>query len=233
MIHAGIILGFAIAGSIVQTVLLHSLPGHCSRMQTWRGLMLDAARLAIALSVLYALEMLILWVTLGPKIFSAKWIHGLDHWVWWVLFLVPLAAHLWWLELPLLKGGDGPFEDFPIQNPTLPSNVHATEADALLPIKHNIAVEQQSKSLPNASWLTLLLTDLGKMQLPFEILILTCMTGLLIHCLGAARTLWQISKPLLLSTRPPWLVPLTIVISVLALGGLVMSIASGPRRTRT
>jgi chemotaxis protein histidine kinase CheA len=223
--RGGIVLGFALAGACIQTILLHMLPGHLSRSQNIGGIFLNGARFLITLSVLYTLEMLILWATFGQRIFQIEWLRGLDNWIWWVVFLAPFGVHLWYLEIPLLKRRRGANYGAWTRNEEEAGN-HATEADALLPTKH-VETDARATGYETKGWFALLRQDLARMQLPFEILIMACMLGLLFHCIASAVTLWPASKALLLSTRPDWLVPLAVVVCILAaLGGIGLSIWS-------
>lgn len=226
--RGGIFLGFAFAGACTQTILLHSLPGLLSRSQSIGDIFLYGARSLISLSVLYTLEILILWAALGQQIFTTQWLQELDHCMWWAIFLVPFGAHLWYLEIPLSKSRRGT-NIGGLKRSKEETRTHATEADALLPTKH-VEIDSRATDPETISWFAFLREDLAKMQLPFEILLMSSMLGLLIHCISAAGTLWPASKALLLSTRPDWLVPLLVAACTLALGGIAFSICSRQRK---
>eukprot|EP00977_Amphora_coffeiformis_P007541 scaffold1650_cov163-Amphora_coffeaeformis.AAC.7 len=225
--RGGIILGFAFAGACTQTIFLHMIPGRLARSQTLGGLFLHGTRFFLSLSVLYTLELLILWAALGQRIFTTEWLERLDPRMWWAILLIPLGAHLRYLEIPLLKRRKDTDIVVSIRNSKV-GKPHATEADAFLPIKH---VESNNDSNRPAGsetkcWFALLREDLAKLQLPFEILITACMLDLLIHCIAEAGTLWPASNALLLSKRPDWLVPLIYAIVILAVGGILVLICS-------
>ena len=227
--RGGIILAFGFTGACVQTILLHSLPGHLSKSQSIGSILLHGLRFILSLPILYTLEILIVWAALGRKIFSNECLQALDHWQWWVLFLLPLGLHWSLLEIPMLRHAS--IDECSRGDESLPS----TETDALLSTKHvadappATATESTTKSTTTKGWFHLLWEDLGKMQFPFEILLLTCMSGLLIHCLGAAGTLWPASKALLLSHRPDWLIPLGIAAAAAVIFGLAWPIICGRR----
>ncbi len=218
--RGGILLGFAFCGACIQTFLLHSLPGYLSRIQTMGNLLLHAIRQVISLSVLYILEILILWATVGRQVFTHDWMQRLDHWLWWLFLMIPLAAHTWLLEIPFLATRNGCTGDSMMRSNQ--QTDQALETDSLLPTTQTMMASQTTDTQP--SWLTLLLHDLAKMQLPFEILVLSCITGLLVHCVGAANTLWPTSKTLLLTSRPNWLLPLSVASALLLLGALTLTI---------
>lgn len=214
--RGGVILGFAFTGACLQTFFLHSLPTYLSRSKHFGIVLLDAIRLAISLLVLYTLEILILWVAVGQRLFDYKLFRGLAHWQWWLLFLIPLGVHIWFFEIPLLRQ-----QKVNSQVTVIPDNqveVIVKETDMLLPTKNIQTASQATEH--RTSWLTLLRQDLARMQLPFEVLVLSCITVLLIHCLGSIKVLWPSSKALLLNTRPNWLIPVVVGVGILATVGL-------------
>lgn len=236
--RGGIIIAFAVAGACTQTILLHSIPRHLSKSETLFAVALYSLRCVLSLWLLYGLEILIVWAAFGSKVFATEWLAALDNWQWWVLFLLPLGLHWWFLEVPMLQRHTRePDNDSTASSDEWDSDewvkLPATETDALLPTKH-VEVGSRARAESTAStrdyWLALLWQDLSKMHVAFEMLLLTCMTGLLIHCLGAARTLWPASKALLLSTRPDWLIPLGIAAAVVGVVGLIVSILVCRRR---
>ena len=105
-----------------------------------------------------------------------------------------------------------------------------SESDSLLPV-HSRSPRQEGKPLtespPGASWRTRLQEDVKILQLPFEALILSCMLGLVFHCLSSTHNLWPASKALLLSTRPEWLIPFGVAVTVAGVSYIALSVWYG------
>ena len=126
-VRGGIIVAFALTGGIIQALLLHTIPGSLvaytaatSAMATQRmvcSVSKEFVQRSFLLSVLFALEILILWVNLGtketsdgifpdtPKIFpGALWLdHLLKNQYGCILagiFALIILLHLWFVELP-------------------------------------------------------------------------------------------------------------------------------------
>ena len=213
--RGGLVLGFAATGAGVQTLALHLVPGYLSISHSWKSLFSEVVRSLVCLSFLFALELLILWAAFGERLFTSPLLQSLKDWVWWVMFLVPLGCHLVFLEIPhvsrregLLVGGNQDLSECIVNEP-------AKESDSLLPTK---AVFNGTNRVVHINgWWSQVRADLAKMQLPFEILMATCMTGLLIHCIGATTSLWPTSKALLLTNRPGWLSELATVVAIVAI----------------
>jgi hypothetical protein len=66
--------------------------------------------------------------------------------------------------------------------------------------------------------------EFNKLQLPFEILVLSCMLALLRHCIPSLRALWPVSKALLRHARPDWVIPFGIGFGVLVIASVVAGI---------
>jgi len=209
--RGGLVLGFAAAGASVQTLALHLVPGYLSRSHTWKSLHSEVVRSLICLSFLFALELLILWAAFGERLFTDPLLQSLNDWVWWVTFSVPLGCHLVFLEIPHVSRREGEQASSDPEASECLGSEDPKESDSLLPTKTSL--NGTSRVQTNGLWRQFR-ADLAKMQLPFEILMATCMTGLLIHCVGATITLWPTSKALLLTNRPDWLGELATVAAI-------------------
>ena len=227
--RGGIILLFAFTAGIFQALIMHALPrGLRSRNQVCQ-ILLDSLKRTLFFTSLFSLEILILWVNLGNKIFSTSFLSWLDKWWLWAFFILTLAAHIWFLELPN--------EDYALA--MLTSTLHEkqslsshevepensdkqpSESDSLLPSK-SAALEDNNQAAQESTPLSstpehdlLLQNEIHKLQLPLEILVLSCMIALLRHCLPSIRLLWPVSKELLLHSRPGWLIPFCVACCIL------------------
>jgi hypothetical protein len=224
--RGGLILGFGAAGASVQTLALHLFPGCLSGTRTWKIMLLLVVRSLICLSILYVLEILLIWAALGEHLFGNPLVQRLHHWIWWVIFSVPLGLHLVFLEIPHISRQEGLPAGIPVKAGSIRSE-HATESDHLLP---TLSVLKESTSAQPEGWWSQVRADLAEMQIPFELLMATCMTGLLIHCVGATGTLWPTSKALLLTNKPDWLIPLAVIALMFICVICVISIISSRRR---
>ena len=222
--RGGLVLGFAAAGASVQTLALHLVPGYLSGSHTCKSLFAEVVRCLICLSFLFALELLILWAAFGERLFTIPLLQSLNEWVWWVMFSVPLGCHLVFLEIPHVSQREGEQARDPEPSECIGSE-DAKESDSLLPTK---TVLNGTSRVQTIGWWCQIRADLAKMQLPFEILMTTCMTGLLMHCVGATITLWPTSKTLLLTNRPDWVGELATVAAIF--GICVMVIVMWRRR---
>lgn len=224
--RGGLILGFAFTGACIQGFALCLLPAHLSATHdTWRSLGLHTLRSMIRTSVLYILEVLIVWAAFGGNAFAIPALQELHHCVWWILLSVPLGIHLVFLEIPYLSRTAC---DQSERQPSLHAE-NMTETDSLLPIKR---LQSEPCQTRGKGWWKQVGEDLSTMQFPFEILVVTCMFGLLIHCIGVSWTLWPTSKALMLSTRPSWLMPLAIIAGGVLLGSALVTMLPWWKRWR-
>jgi hypothetical protein len=113
------ILLFAGTGGAVQVVVLHALPR--GLIYVLRGsvvttttaacggarLLWFIAELAVrtvSMTLLFGLEILLLWVNFGPQSVSPLWLHQYDlntrTWMGWAVLTVTLGLHFWYLEVP-------------------------------------------------------------------------------------------------------------------------------------
>lgn len=207
--RGGLILCFAFTGACIQTVMLHSIPSQLSRTKNFVEIALESVRFLISLSLLYIIEGLIGWVLCGPTLFDCEWLHSLNQWYWWLLFMVPYGFYLRYLDVPLVRSSCGKANEDDADEITI-----ATETAALLPTRNSVETGSSAPAPISKTWLSMLWKDIMRMQAPFEILVLSCMLVLLSHCLSSITPLWPVSKELLLSTRPDWLIPLTDLVAV-------------------
>jgi hypothetical protein len=234
--RGGIILCFGFTGSCLQTVLLHVVPNFLAKSQGFCQMVAHIARISIVLTVLFVLEILIVWVNLGPEVFKQGWLHELSRWWLWVLFLVPLGYHLLHLEIPRLKSGDcisesdssASVEKDLEKSGGKDSLTAPTESDCLLPSDKRSLSEDgaatRTKRASTKSWFSLLHQEMMRLQIPFEILILSCMLGLVLHCISSTSVLWPASKALLLATLPEWLLPVGVVLAVIGIAFVAVSV---------
>lgn len=212
--RGGIILCFAAAGALLQTLLFHSLPLYFTQTESIVGVVLHGIRSVISLCVLFTLEILLVWIVFGARTLAAAM--ALDSWVCWMVFALPLAIHMWFLERPYLHGKKH-------NDATAEARVEedvdgvTKETDSLLPTRRVEVSPVKSTEPSITGWFSQMRHDLSQMLLPFELLMLACMFGLTIHCLSSTMTLWPASKALLLTTRPNWLLPLAVTIFVVLL----------------
>jgi hypothetical protein len=221
--RGGIILCFGFIGSCVQTTLLHSIPHFLAKTQARCQMFLHATRQMIVLTLLFVIEILTVWVNFGPQVFTQSRLHALGEWWLWIVFLVPLTFHILILEMPMLKR-ERSASDCSSATSTEKDDLGTepeifmtpSESDYLLPIDKN-SLRQTRKKSDNlsTSWFSLLHQEIKNLQLPFEALILSCMIGVILHCISSTHSLWPASKALLLSTRPGWLIPFAFGFTVL------------------
>ena len=93
----GIILGFAAGVASAQIILLHAIPRanrHQGSFQSslWAGLY-ETLRWSISLCPLVVMEILLLWVNAGTKVFSQNVVRWAQSWWLWVILPVTLIAH--------------------------------------------------------------------------------------------------------------------------------------------
>jgi len=171
---------------------------------------------------------LIIWAGLGQHLFTNSLLSNLNHWVLWVMALVPIGCHVVFLEIPHITRRADREANKAEQNDGIERRDEPKESDCLLPTK---TARSGSNTEQTKSWWSMLREDLSKMQLPFEVLMATCMIGLLIHCIGAITILWPTSKALLLTTKPDWLKYVgPIVLIVLVIAGVISTVAWWRRR---
>jgi hypothetical protein len=238
--RGGIILLFGFTGSCIQTGLVHVLPSCLAGLRGSCQLVLSTIQRVVVLMVLFVIELLIVWVLFGPEVFSEPRLEDFVNWWLWAIFLLPLSLHLHFLEIPRLRNHDvishidkaavGENDAIPrcaneFEDAKIPS-----ESDSLLPV-HSCSRRKEGKplreSLPGKSWRPRLQEDIKSLQLPLEALILSCMLGLVLHCLSSTHNLWPASKALLLSTRPEWLIPFGVVITVAGVSYIALSVWYG------
>jgi chemotaxis protein histidine kinase CheA len=237
--RGGIILLFAVMSGLVQTLVLHSVPTRLLKSRPgicW--IIRDVLSRTLLLTVLFALEILILLVNLGHEaLFSPELLASLDKWWWKVIFVSTLAAHLWFLELPRSSTHDQIRESKNVEtNSSTPYGSHTrepTEIDSLLGAASEAPRQQDVRSGDSLLTTPVHMSfrdEFYKLQLPFEMLVLSCMLALLRHCIPSLRALWPASKALLRHARPDWVIPFGIGFGVLVIALAVVGILERRRR---
>ena len=233
--RGGLILLFAVMGGLVQTLVLHSVP---TRLKSKAGIcwiIRDALSRTLILTVLFALEILILLVNLGHEtLFFFLSGASLDRWWWKVLFVSTLAAHLWFLELPRSVHDQIRGSKNVETNSSTPCDIAAkshaqepTEFDSLLGAASESHRLQDVRygDTPQTTPVHISFRDeFNKLQIPFEILVLSCMLALIRHCIPSLHALWPVSKALLRHTRPDWIIPFSIGFGVLVIALFIAGI---------
>jgi chemotaxis protein histidine kinase CheA len=233
--RGGIILLFAVTGGLIQTLVLHSVPTRLKSRPGICWIIRDALSRTLLLTILFALEILILLVNLGHEaLFSPELLASLDKWWWKIIFVSTLAAHLWFLELPR-SIHDQMRESKNVEtNSSTPHDI-AVERRAQEPTEYDSLLGAASESLrqqdvrsgdspPKTPVHMSFRDEFYKLQLPFEILVLSCMLALLRHCIPSLRALWPASKALLRHARPDWVIPFGIGFGVLVIALVVAGV---------
>jgi chemotaxis protein histidine kinase CheA len=234
--RGGVILLFAVVGGLVQTLVLHSVPS--TRLKSRPGIcwiIRDALSRTLVMTILFALEILILLVILGHEtLFSPELLASLDKWWWKVLFVSTLAAHLWFLEMPRSTHDQSRESKKVETNSSTPFEIAAkshsrepTESDLLLGAASESPKQQDVRSGDPTLTTSVHMSfrdEFNKLQLPFEILVLSCMLALLRHCIPSLRALWPASKAMLRHARPDWVIPFGIGFGLLVIALVVAGV---------
>jgi MATE family multidrug resistance protein len=233
--RGGVILGFACTSAFLQTMTLHILPSHMAQQEELFQLFGHFCRRMIVIPVLFTMELLIVWVVFGPEIFGQppRVAHTLLL-ILWVSLSLSLAMHVVLLELPRLK--DATY--FKVLTKDADCDDHgaiATEMDSLLPdnVRGQAATRDDGTS---NSWTALLYRDLCSLQIPLEILIVACLSGVVLHSVDSLKFVWPTAKPILMHSRPKWLLPVATTVGATLLYLFAFSTFCGgekaPRATR-
>lgn len=224
--RGGILLCFAFSASAIQATCLHFLPGLVARVDSAWVSTIDFVRRMLSFPLLFTMEILLLWVIFGARIFSFA-VSQLVLPLLVVFTALMLGLHLLLLEIPTLqarrhrskslindnelhvyqpKGGE--------QAILKDDQKEASECDTLLP-KSSMPVACAVSELPeDPSWLSILWKDLLLLQPLFEALILSCLARIMINSLNSIRILWPAAKMALIHSRPPWLLPVTVSVTL-------------------
>lgn len=194
--RGGILVKFAAVGSLIQTVVLHVLP-MCLASLNLRHVLLHAMRFLLSLFELYLLEILCVYSVTGTAFASCELLQRCGcYWaLCWLLALLPLGAHVVFLEIPLQLQQTKEYVESRKGEKT-----PATETDALLPTitkptaSKGRTGNQVMRLTKCEDWWTLFGRDLASMKLPLELFFISCLTGVLIHCVGVVWTLWPTCK---------------------------------------
>lgn len=226
--RGGLILTFAIFGASVQALVLHSVVPKGRRVSK---IFCEMLQQTLTLTILFTIELLTLLLYFGTSIFSLLPTTTLHKLVFWAIFAVTLTAHLWFFELQLPR--QQPEEDNETTSAindeesslTVKRN-ESTEDDALL--KRSLSpTPDNSPIIPNEFAFK---QEMEKLFIPFDFLALSCMFLLLKHCIPLIQTLWPAAKPLLLSSRPDWLIPTSAAYGILVLGFVACNVFRPRRR---
>eukprot|EP00539_Tryblionella_compressa_P002762 CAMPEP_0178742886 /NCGR_PEP_ID=MMETSP0744-20121128/5914_1 /TAXON_ID=913974 /ORGANISM="Nitzschia punctata, Strain CCMP561" /LENGTH=542 /DNA_ID=CAMNT_0020395859 /DNA_START=153 /DNA_END=1778 /DNA_ORIENTATION=- len=101
--RGGILLCFASTCAIVQSVALHVLPNGVAKVESACQVVLHFFRRVIVLSLLFTIEILLIWVVFGSEVFpKIPDFANLVLVLLWMFLVLSLAVHISLLELPRL-----------------------------------------------------------------------------------------------------------------------------------
>lgn len=225
--RGGIILCFALTGGFVQALCLHVVPNGVTGLESSWKLILHLVRRMLVLPLLFTTEILIVWVVFGGKVFAQHDLTRMLLLVFWISLAVSMTMHVSLLEIPRLRRGKTERSRFVADAESSRATKEErgpSETDSLL-----FSTETQTRSLPpqETRWFYLLWDEIQSLQLPFELLILSCLFVIIFHSVSSTRLLWPASKAILISTRPVWLLPVAIGIAVALLCLCIISMWCG------
>mgnify|MGYP005844947413 CR=1 FL=1 len=198
---------FAIVASCAQTIVLHALPTALQQAFLLETPTLDvmafigqvAARYLVFF-VMYLLEIVLVWLTLGHGFFQQGVVDICASWIFRTLVLAAIVAYAWYIECPRSMEDD--HSTLPssrslssswTENQTILLSDGASEvtplrkADAMpwgttidLAIGHN---NNAASSTASVSIYSVLVQELRKLILPWEILLVACMLAVLRNAL--------------------------------------------------
>lgn len=223
-----ILVSFALLAAFVQAFALHALPSGLSQA-SWRPLHIffELLQRTFILMLLFGIEILILWVHLGKVLLSPLPTAGLGKLALWTVFAVMLLVHLWFFELPVPMDNEVISDEEEQSSET--NAKEPTEADSLLYANGRrtlSSVAADSSIYEGFSFKQ----EISKLQIPFEVLVLSGMFALLKHSFSSTRTLWPVVRPLLLSSRPKGFVVILMAIGVLVFVLVASNIVEYRRR---
>jgi hypothetical protein len=232
--RGGFVLLFALLGAVTQIIMLHAIPSGLSSKREVSPCQLipELLQRSVAFTLLFMVELLILWVNMGQVMFSPT--EHVRKWLWWILFASILAVYLCFFKL-LVPADDR----LSSSTSSVSSNeekhceeLHGvkdaddprdpSESDSLLSIdlKKSYSPYSTKGSGPTQPQFSVKY-EICRLQILFEMLVLSCMLALLKHCLPSVQRLWPVSKALLVQARPDWLLPVSLALGFLGFALLV------------
>lgn len=245
--RGGIILLFALNVAAAQALLLHSLPviwsldGSCtSRLKAFSWAFLSSVACLFPLIIL---EFLILRVTFGTSLFTAKMLNELQEWYIWVVFGFSLISYYWLFErrgaaqseiqtVRVISGSESPSWNSNNESSygTLTTEKSAAYSPETVPLTSTAAPELETTT---QSRLATILRYFERYQLPFDLLIAACAFAVLRICLPNLRRLWPISKTIILAAHPRWwIVAVVVCVAVVLVGASVFCLCRMRQRYR-
>ena len=225
--RGGILLSFACVAAFVHSIVLDIFPRAISRIDTSCQLVSHFIRRITVLPFLYTIEALIFWVLSGSSFFGQHVFHGTILILFWMALALSLLGHVFALDVPFLREvgrvhhGSALTSDEEI----------AIESDPLLSSKSS-RKSTESQETPRPSWLSLLWQDIKDLQIPFEILLLVCLSRILQHSVASLRLVWPTAKPMLLHERPEWIVTVSVALGSFLILLFTFQICYGPTNRR-
>jgi putative MATE family efflux protein len=239
--RGGILLSFACAAALVQTVSLHLIPNALLHVENNIGhLITDFWIRMLVLALLFTIEIVTMWVILGEDVlFNKLLLLYIPKWMllfFWLILTVSLSVHI---------------SRFELSQPNEPNQCHstmrlhltdhddtteethlATETSAL--IRNNLSIEstrRRNGSL-TPSMLTLLYQQLVALQIPLQILVLAWLFRIVISSTRCLHLIWPLAKPMMILLRPRWIVPVSVSLVGFFFFGYAFSIFFSMNRKR-